>query len=158
MKTINLFWKMMIPSRINHIKPRITQVWNCNKIGFDQNGRWNKVICTYKLVKGDCMWKAKTGDQEPLWCKLLVFNRSDGQCFMTPIIVHQDKEYSQDLHFNISLDWKVHHTPYGHIYREGYLKATTQLSNWCGSPLLTVRSFSLKGTKVTVETAHKKKD
>ena len=52
---------------------------------------------------------------------------------MIPIIVHQAKEYSQDLHSNIPLDWKFHHTPSGYMDRDGCLKAMTQLSNVCGA-------------------------
>ena len=53
---------------------------------------------------------------------------------MTPVVVHQSKEYSQDLHHNIPLDWTGHHTPPGYMYRYGWLKAMTQLSNICGAP------------------------
>ena len=37
---------MNIPSELIEIQPRSTQVWNCDKIGFDPNGIRNKVICT----------------------------------------------------------------------------------------------------------------
>ena len=53
---------MNIPSDLNDIQPRATQVWNCDKIGFDTNGRWNKVICTYNLFQGERIWKVKTGE------------------------------------------------------------------------------------------------
>ena len=52
---------------------------------------------------------------------------------MPPIIVHQANEYSQDLHYNLTLDWIVHHTPYDYIDRDGWIKAMTQLSNICGA-------------------------
>ena len=52
---------------------------------------------------------------------------------MPPIVVLQAKEYSQDLHHNIPLDWTVHHTPCGYMYRYGWLKAMTQLSSICGA-------------------------
>ena len=58
--------KMNIPSDLNDIQPRATQVWNCGEIGFDPNRRWNKVICTYKLFQGKCMWKVHTWDWAPL--------------------------------------------------------------------------------------------
>ena len=48
---------------------------------------------------------------------------------MPPIIVHQSKKYSQDIHYNISLDWIVHHTTYGYMDRDGFLKSITQFSN-----------------------------
>ena len=109
---------MIIPYYINDIQPISTQVWNCDKYGFDPNVRWSKVICTYKLFQCKLKWKVKTGEQAPLWCMLLVFTPDDGQCFMPVIIVHQYKDYSHDLHYNVPLYWIVHHTPYG--YMKGY--------------------------------------
>ena len=35
---------MNIPSGLNNIQPRSTQVWNCDKIGFDSNGIISKEI------------------------------------------------------------------------------------------------------------------
>ena len=43
--------KMIIPSDLNDIQPRDTQIWNCDEIGFDTNVRCNKVICNYKLFQ-----------------------------------------------------------------------------------------------------------
>ena len=71
-----------VPPDLHQIQPRATQVWNCEEIGFDPNGKWRKVVCTYKYYQGERMWKVKTGERTPFWCTLLVFNRSDGQCFM----------------------------------------------------------------------------
>ena len=68
---------IIIPSDINDIQPRATQLWNCNEVGFDPNGMWHKVICAYKLFQGELMWKVKTGERAPLWCTLLVFARAD---------------------------------------------------------------------------------
>ena len=52
---------------------------------------------------------------------------------MPPDVVHKAKEYSQDIHHNILLDWTFHHTPYGYLDRYGWLKAMTQLYNMCGT-------------------------
>ena len=52
---------------------------------------------------------------------------------MPPVIIHQAKEYSEDLHHNILLDWTVHHTSSGYMDRDGWLKAMTQFSNICGA-------------------------
>ena len=52
---------------------------------------------------------------------------------MPPVIVHQAKEYSQDLHHNIPLEWTVHHTSSGYMDRDGWLKAMTQFSNICSA-------------------------
>ena len=57
-----IFQKMIIPSDINDIQPRATQVWNCDEVGFYSNGRWSKVIFTYKLFQGELMRKVKTGE------------------------------------------------------------------------------------------------
>ena len=84
--------KMIIPSDLSDIQPRATQVWNCGEVGFDPNIRWNEVVCTHKFFQGERMWKVQTGERSPLWCTLPVFTRAYGQCFMSPIIVHQAKE------------------------------------------------------------------
>ena len=64
---------MNIPYDLNDIQPRATQIWKFDEIGFDPNGRWNKVICTYKFFQGKLMLNVKTGEQTPFWCTLLVF-------------------------------------------------------------------------------------
>ena len=57
---------MNIPYELADIQLRSTQVQNCDQFGFDTNGRWNKVIYTYKLFQGERIWKVKTGEQTPL--------------------------------------------------------------------------------------------
>ena len=52
---------------------------------------------------------------------------------MPPVIIHQAKEYSEDLHHNIILDWTVHHTSSGYMDRDRWLKAMTKFSNICGA-------------------------
>ena len=52
---------------------------------------------------------------------------------MPPIIVHQSNEYSQDLHYNVPLDWIVHQTPSGYMDRDRQLKSFTQFSNVCST-------------------------
>ena len=64
---------MNIPSDLNDIQPRSTQVWNCDEIGFDPYGRRNKVVFTCKFFQGKLMLKVKTGERAPFWCTLLVF-------------------------------------------------------------------------------------
>ena len=44
---------MNIPSDLNTIKPRSTQVWDCAEVGFDTNGKWDKVVCTYNFFQGE---------------------------------------------------------------------------------------------------------
>ena len=84
---------MNIPYDLNDIQPRATQIWKFDEIGFDPNGRWNKVICTYKFFQGELMLNVKTGEQTPFWCTLLVFTWSEGKWFIPLIIVYQYKEY-----------------------------------------------------------------
>ena len=52
------------------------------------------------------------------------------------IIVHQYKEYYQNLHYNVPLDWIFHHTTSDFMYIYGWLKSMTQLSNVCGASLV----------------------
>ena len=91
------------------------------------------------------MWKVKTGEREIFWCTLLVFNQDDCQWFMPPAIVHQDKEYYQDIHFNTPLDWKVHHKKYGYMDRYGWLKTMIQFYNLCGTSLVKDQILSFNG-------------
>ena len=44
-----------VPKCLKYIQTRPYQVWNCNKIIFDPNVSWIKVVCTYKLFTGDMM-------------------------------------------------------------------------------------------------------
>ena len=53
---------------------------------------------------------------------------------MPTIIVHQPKEYSQDLQFHISLDWAVHQKTSGYMDRDRWIKSTTKVSNLCITP------------------------
>ena len=91
------------------------------------------------------MWEVKTAECAPLWCTLLVLTRADGQCFIPPVIFHQEKEYSQDIHHNIPFDWTVHHTPSGNMYIYGWLKAMSQLSNICGDSPVNNKILFLDG-------------
>ena len=56
-----------------------------------------------------------------------------GKLSMTPIIVHQSKEYSQGIHFNIPMDRKVHHKQCGYMDRDRCHKVMTQLYSVCGT-------------------------
>ena len=55
-----------VPEGLEDIKPRPSQVCNCNEIGFDPNGSWRKVVCTYKFFTGDRMWRTQTVERSPL--------------------------------------------------------------------------------------------
>ena len=73
-----IFQKIIVPSDINDIQPRATQVWNWDEVGFDTNGIWSKVICTYKFFQDERMCKVQTGEWAPLWCTLIVFTQALG--------------------------------------------------------------------------------
>ena len=45
-----------VPKDIKYIQPRPSQVWNWDEIGFDPNGSWLKVVCTYKFFTGQRIW------------------------------------------------------------------------------------------------------
>ena len=87
--TFNFQVRTIVPPKLHQIQPRATQVWNCDEIWFDPNGKWRKVVRTYKLFKGEIMWRVKTVERAPFWCTLLLLTRAGGQCLMPPIVVHQ---------------------------------------------------------------------
>ena len=51
------------PYELNDTQPISTQICNCDNTGFDPNGKWNKVICTYNLPPGKLMWKVQIGER-----------------------------------------------------------------------------------------------
>ena len=124
---------MNIPYYFNNIQPRYTQVWNCDYIFLDPNGKWHKVICTYRFLPGERMWKVQKGERAPFCCTWLVFIQANGKCFMPPIIFHQEKDNYQDPHLNIALNWILQHTPCEYMDRYGCIKATAQLSTAWGA-------------------------
>ena len=52
---------------------------------------------------------------------------------MPPMIVHQEANYTKDLHWNLPSDWLVHNTPSGYMDRDGWMKATSLSSRTCRS-------------------------
>ena len=108
-----------VPEDLKYIHPRPSQVWNHDKISFDPNGSWRKLVCTYKLFTGDKMWRTQTGERAPFWCTSLIFTRADGQCFIPHVIFHQAENYTQDIRYNILKDWVNQNTSYGYIDRGG---------------------------------------
>ena len=75
----------------------------------------------------------KTEEQALFWLMLLVFTQENGKCSVTLIIVHQPKEYSTEIHFNIYLDFKVNHKSSEYMDGNVWIKAETQFSNLCGA-------------------------
>ena len=68
-----------VPKNLKEIQPHPSQVYNYDEIGFDPNGSWLRVVCTYKFFTGKLIWKSQTGERAPLWCTYLIFTRDDGQ-------------------------------------------------------------------------------
>ena len=93
-----------VPKDLKYIQPRPSQVWNCNEIGFDTNGSWLRVVCTYKYFTGKRIWKPQIEERSPFCCTDLIFTKADYQCFMTPVIIHEAGNYIQDLHWNLTSD------------------------------------------------------
>ena len=57
--------RTIFPPDLHQIQPRATQVWSCDEIGLDPNGKWRKVVCTYKYFQGGIIWKMQTGERSP---------------------------------------------------------------------------------------------
>ena len=122
-----------VPQDLKEIQPHPYQVWNCDEIGFNPNGSWLRVAYTYILFTGIRIWKYQTGERSPFWCTALIFTRYDGQCFMTPLIVHQAENCNNVIHWNPPSDWLVQNTTSGYIERDGWMKAMSLFSRTCVS-------------------------
>ena len=81
--------RTIVPHDLHQIQPRATQVWNCDEIRLETNGKWRKGVCNYKYFQGEIMWKVQTGYCAPFWCTLLVFNQADRKCSMPLMVAHQ---------------------------------------------------------------------
>ena len=79
----------IVTEDLKEIQPRPYQVCNFDEIGFDPNGSWLIVVCTYKFITGKHIWKYQTGEISPFWCTALIFTRAYGQFFVPPVIIHQ---------------------------------------------------------------------
>jgi hypothetical protein len=111
-----------VPPDLEDIQPRSDQVWNCDEIGFDPNGKWHRIVCTYKWSPSEKIWKTQTGERAPFWVTILFFTRADGQCFIPPTVVHQGTEGTADFLLNLPGNWIVHITPSGYMDRDGWFK------------------------------------
>ena len=100
-----------LPLELQYIQPCLSKVWNCNKIESYSNGNWNNMVCTYKLFMSNRLWRTQNGEIEPFWYTLIIFTCADVQCFITPMVVHQSTQYTQDIHYNIPIYWLVHNPP-----------------------------------------------
>ena len=123
----------VIPSDFADIQPRADQVWNCDEIGIDPNGNWNRVVCTRIWCELDQIWRTVEGEHAPFWVTLLFYTRADGQCFVPPTIVHQACEWTADLGIGVPDNWVVHSTPSGYMDRDGFIKTCDNFARLSGS-------------------------
>ena len=86
------------------------------------------MVYTYNFVTGELIWKSQAGERDPFWCTDLIFTRVDGQCLMSPVIVHQEENYTQDIHWNLPSDWLVQNTSSGYMDMDGWMKAMSLFS------------------------------
>ena len=115
-------------SDLQDIQPCLSQVWNCDEIGFDTNGSWSNIICTYTFFPGELIWSTHTGEISPFWCISLIFSLSYVSCFFPPVSYHKSTHYTQYLHYNIPSDWIVQNLPSGYHLVKASLKTRSQTS------------------------------
>ena len=86
---------------------------------------------SYNYLYVETMYNTYTKYIAPLWCSELVFSREYGQCFITSFIIHQDYEYTQELHHNIPSDCIFHNT--SQLYMDYYdcIMALNHFSTIC---------------------------
>jgi len=71
-----------VPDDLDDVHPRADQVWNGDEIGFDPDGAWDGVVCTFKWCMAGKLWMAKSGEKAPFWVSMLYFVRADGMCHL----------------------------------------------------------------------------
>ena len=59
------------PNDLEHIDARGDQKWSVDEIGLDTNGKWTRIICTYKFCTVEKIWKTQTGERAPFWLVLM---------------------------------------------------------------------------------------
>ena len=55
---------------------------------------------------------------------------------MSPMIVNQGENYTQDIHWNLPSDWLVHNAPSGYMDRYIWMKETSLFTRTCGASKL----------------------
>ena len=74
----------VIPYDLFELQPHTSRCWNCNEIGLDPNGRWSKVVCTWKYNISEKVCMCKDGEHAPFGVTVLFFTRANGQWFIIP--------------------------------------------------------------------------
>ena len=50
-----------IPEELHEIQPRPDQIWNCDEVGMDPNGKFSKIVYTNKWGKTKKVWRTQDG-------------------------------------------------------------------------------------------------
>ena len=129
---------MSLPAELQVVLPKLQdiqnfpyQVWNCDNIGFDPNGKCNKMVCTYKFFTGDRLWRTQTGKRAPFWRTMIIFTRADVQCLLPPVVVQKSTKYTQYLYYNITCDRAIHNFPSVYMNRDGWHKYMSHFASMC---------------------------
>ena len=122
-----------VPTDLEDIRPRPDQHWSLDEIGIYPNGKWTRIVCTYKWCLAEKIWKTQRGERAPFWCTVLFFTRGDGQCPIPPTVVHQATEVTADLFLNLPSNWVCHATPSGYMDRDGWFKTVTNFVDLSGA-------------------------
>jgi len=133
------------PPDLADVMPRADQVWNVDEIGFDPNGKWERIINTHKWCVTDKAWKTKTGEHAPFWVSMLYFIRADGQAFVPPTVVHKKSNLTGDLFLNLPDNWITHNNESGYMDRDGFLKAATAFIQMTGASVHNPQFLFLDG-------------
>jgi hypothetical protein len=123
----------IVPSDLKEIQPRADQNWSVDEIGIDPNGKWSRIVCTYKWCVAEKIWKTQRGERAPFWCTILFFTRGDGQCPIPPTVVHQGTDVTADFFLNLPNNWVCHATPSGYMDRDGWFKTVTNFVHLSGA-------------------------
>ena len=128
-----------IPDDLNEVQPRPDQIWNCDEVGMDPNGKFSKIVYTNKWGKTRKVWRTQDGEKAPFWCSFLFFTRADGQCFVPPTVIHQAVNLTMEHSMNLPGNWTTHCTPSGYMDRDGWLKSVKTFTKYArateGEPL-----------------------
>ena len=82
---------MHIPKDLMNIMPRIDQVWNVDEIRLYPDGKWYRIVCTYKWYNVDRVLKTQEGEHELFWFTLIFLTGADGQYFISSTVIHNEK-------------------------------------------------------------------
>ena len=128
-----------VPEDLQDVLPRPDQIWNCDEVGIDPNGKWHKIVCTYKWCKNEKVWRTQDGEKAPFWVTFLFFTRADGQCFVPCTVVHQASHTTLAHASNLPSNWVLHTTPSGYMDRDGWFKTVKKFTEYVhaseGEPL-----------------------